>query len=98
MESTTPVTMTLYLNSHKPSCLAISRLLHVSVHCCLAIILLCGLSKKPIFVPVTSILIGTHRDCLFLASKTRYSILCLDVKSIFADLPLLMDRRTTKIV
>ena len=51
------------------SCLANCRLVyvHVSVHCCLV---LYGLSKERVFVPVhvPSVLTGTHRDSLIVAS------------------------------
>ena len=51
-------------SSRELSCLGIYRLLHASVHCRL---ILYSLSKKLVFMPVTSAMTGAHRDCLVLS-------------------------------
>ena len=64
-ESTTSMTVIRAVSSPESSCLANCRQLHASDHCCLV---LYGLSKKLVFVPVASAMTGAHRDRLVLAS------------------------------
>ena len=60
--------MTREVSPHESNCLATCRLVHVSVHCCLV---LYGLSKELVFVPVASALTGTHRYSLIVASVVQ---------------------------
>ena len=80
-ESTTYVAMSREVSSHKSSCLANCRLLHVSIHCCLvfvqsvqeASVCVCSqcLDRRSQKTPMSSCFLST----------ARYAAACLEVKS-----------------
>ena len=80
-ESTIYMTMTREVSSHKSSCLANSRLLHVSVHCCLvfvrsvqqAIVCACSqfLDRRSQYMPISSFFHSTARDTAPCVSRSN---------------------------